>query len=988
MKVCSLNLKTGYSFYNSIIKIEDFCKLAKNYGYEIVGINDENIYGYFEFEKQCKKYNLKPIYLREIKISLDNSYKIFTASFVILNEKGYQNILKIYKNKISIFSINELLLYKEGLALIIQTDDDFTLTGFQKHIAPTIVKIKNEFQDNFYFGYSILSSNDKNNLDDIYEYADNNEYKLIPFPSIRYKYKNECGLFEIFKSCDAENKEDDSNDYNLEKNGPEFLLKETVFKSIYREIDFQNLDYLINKIDFQLIKKRGNIINIDNDQKLLKEKCFEGLKKINKEKDDSYLKRLEYELDTINNMGFSSYFLLVSDYVNYAKNNDIKVGYGRGSAVGSLVSYLLNITGLDPIKFNLSFERFLNPKRATMPDIDIDFEDSKREDVILYLKRKYGEDKVCKIITFSKLRPKSSINLLGKVLKLPENKIKAITASISNNAKDFKDALNDKYLGKKFKTFYDDKLYFELLSNANRLLSLPIQTSIHASGVIISKDSLYKQVPVSDGMTGNVLVEFNYLEEMGFLKFDILSLSNLSFLRMIENNIKDNFKVDSLLDNLNDKETYQILNSLKLVDIFQLDEGNSSVKEAIKMINIESFDDLASLLAIYRPGSMSYIPLYAKRKNNHEKINYLHPSLEKILKSTYGIMIYQEQVMEVVKEIASFSLAEADIFRRAISKKNEEVMQMYKEKFIQGATKNNIDLKTSELIFNDILKFASYGFNKSHAYAYAFLTYIFLYLKTHYKEAFYNASYLKNQFSSSKGQRLYLEMKEVYTNIKIDINLSSLNNISYMNDTLYLPLNSVSKLDENILNKLIEFRKEKPFTSYKDVFIRLSSYIYDYKDEEKKIKSCKETLSSLISAGSFDCFNLNRETMIENANTFLKAGRFVDILSKQEIAYKKENVGLKFYLEKNILGVVISNDLGRKNNEAYLYVIDIINMSKKSKLILSDGIKEYNLYFEGKEKIERYSFFHIKADFTKTVLFPSYIKYLGQEIKDEQNTHN
>lgn len=992
MKIASLNLKTGYSFYKSIIRIDEFCRLIKEYGYEACGINDDEIYGYFEFEKECKKNNLKPIYLKSIKFKINNPNKNLDCSLYIKNEEGYKSILKIYEDKIDTFNIDNISLYSKGLGFILNTDSDFAFDDYQKLIAPTILKLKKIFLDDFYFGITISSKEDEVDSKTIYKYIDDNEYKLIPFPVIRYHKKSEGGLYEIFSSASKDNVNNlgEEINYSLDKQGSSFILKYDVFKSIYREKDLLNLDKLVSNINFELVKKRGDIITFDNDIQTLKEKTYSSLEKLKKNEDKIYLERLDYELSVISKMGFASYFLLVSDYVEYAKNHDIKVGFGRGSAVGSLVSYLLKITSLDPIIFNLSFERFLNPKRQSMPDIDLDFEDSKREEVISYLKRKYSEDKVAKIITFSKLRPRSAINLLGKALKISDNKLKAITSSISANCKTFTDAKNDKYYSKKFMTYYNDPLYKKLIDNASLLLSLPIQTSIHASGVIISKDPIYKEVPMSLSKSGIVLFEYSYLEEIGFLKFDILSLSNLSFLRNIENNL--NFKFDelSLLNNLNDIKVYDELNSLNLVDIFQLDEDNSSIKEAIKEIKPTSFDDLASLLALYRPGAMNYISLYSRRKNEGEKITYLHPKLENILKSTYGIMIYQEQVMEVVKEIANFSLAEADIFRRAIAKKRTDLMNEYKVRFIKQASENKIDKKTSELIFEDILKFASYGFNKSHAYAYGFLTYVFLYLKTYYPLAFYNASYNKNQFFSAKGQKLYLELKRKYKNIKIDINISLLDGLIYQNDTLYLPLNTISKVDTDILNKLIEYRNESPFESYKDIFIRLSSYIYDHNEESKKIKASEMTLLSLIDAGVFDLFKLNRETMKNNVTTFLKSASFKDILDRQEVILSKENVGLKLYLEKEKLGVVISSSLIKSNNDRFLFVIDIIKFKDRIKVILSDGIKEYNL-FVSNMKVERYAFFHIKTNFDRTTLFSDnleYIKYLNQEIKDEKDTHN
>lgn len=987
MKICSLNLVSSYSFYKSIVKIKEFCKLAKQYGYECVGINDFNLYAYPEFKKECKANGLNPIFLKSFKLKIENYYRLLDCSFCILNEQGYSTILELYRIQKEELTIDDLLEFNKGLALIITLNEDFTFDEFQKKISPILLKFKKQFNNNLYFGISIKSKEDESMIKDIYTFIDNNGYKLIPFPSIKYLYKGDYGLYKILLDSKSVEK---NNSLQLDDKGPDFLLKTDVYQSLYRKEDFSNLEELIQCCDFTFCIKRGTLIEFDNADQKLKDLCLTNLNNLNLSEDKRYIERLQFELKTIKEMGFSSYFLLVSDYVDYAKKNNIKVGYGRGSAVGSLVSYLLKITYLDPIYFSLSFERFLNPMRKTMPDIDIDFEDERREEIISYLVKKYGEDKVAKIVTFSKLRPKSSINLIGKAINISEKKIKAITSSISDSCKTFEEAKTDKRNGNKFLQFYNDPLNKQLIDKAERLLAIPIQTSIHASGVIVSKDSLYKSIPLSDKMTGIALYEFPYLEEMGFLKVDILSLANLTFLKRIEESIEDNsFSSKRVLANLDDEKVYKTLNDLSLSNIFQFDDNSSGIKNAIEEIHPNNFKELCAIMALYRPGAMKYISLYSQRKKGLKKVEYIHPSLESILKETYGIMIYQEQVMEVVKVIANFSLAEADIFRRAISKKNIKLMDEYKEKFITQAIKNNVEKNIGEKIFDDIVQFASYGFNKSHAYAYSFLTYMFLYLKTYYPLNFYQISIEKDSLNSVKGQNLYLELKEKYKKIRIDINKSSYDKLVLEDDMLFLPLNMVRETDEDILKEIIRLKENQPYIDFKDVIRRLSPSIYDHKDEEKKIGRTSKTIKSLIEAGAFDSFNIYRATLLNSVDNSILSARFLKLFDEQIIDEKIENVGEKLSKEKDKLGVVISCNLKKSENERYLYVEDVIYLSNnKIRLVLSDGIKEYNLIRDEEIKIERFDFFIIKADFNYKILRPSSTKYIGKELRNEENIHS
>ena len=668
------------------------------------------------------------------------------------------------------------------------------------------------------------------------------------------------------------------------------------------------IEQIINKINLNLDHKE-EILKYSNEDsyKLLKQKIVEGTKiKFGETVPKIYLDRLKYELEIINKMGFCDYFLIVHDYVKYAKDQKILVGPGRGSAAGSLISYVLDITEIDPIKYNLLFERFLNIERVTMPDIDIDFEFDRREEVINYCKNKYGNNKVANIIAFGTLKSRAVIRDLARVMELDVNDL---SKNINPNL-----LLKDNYENiKKYLTTYELKKLYKL---GLLLEGLKRNITMHAAGIVMSNNDLAQSVPmVLNGESYIAGYTPEYLEQIGLLKMDFLGLKNLSILR---DSIKKVREIDNTFDiekiPLNDQKTLDIFKKGNTLGIFQFE--SSGMINFLKRLDVNSFDDIVVANALFRPGPANNIDVYINYKKGKIKPNYYDERLKSILSPTYGVMIYQEQIMLIASKMAGYTLGEADILRRAMSKKKESVMEKNYTKFIEGSLKNGYSLETSKKVFEDIKKFAQYGFNKSHSVAYAYLAYQMAYIKAHYKECFYVS--LLTYFNADEKINNYIyEARISGVNInKPNINIST-NLYEVKDNKVYLPLTSIKGIGTGFVTNLVEERNKKKFQN-----------IFDF---VKRVKTNKTILESLISSGAFDSFEYNRRTLLSNIElicNYSELGDLVDDsffeLTKYEEFSKKELM----MLEKEYLGLTIGQDLINEYSIKYKNAINISDIDK------------------------------------------------------------
>jgi DNA polymerase-3 subunit alpha len=638
-------------------------------------------------------------------------------------------------------------------------------------------------------------------------------------------------------------------------------LENTLLIAERCNVEFNQSDYRLPKIG------NDNILSNENFESLIDEsldyKASEGL--IPNSEINEYRKRIVHEMDIIKNMGFEGYFLVVSDFIKYAKSSNIPVGPGRGSAAGSLIAYLLDITEVDPIRHGLIFERFLNPERISMPDIDIDFCGEGRDEVIKYVTNKYGQDKVAQIGTFGTMSSKAVIKDVGRVLGFNFGDVNKITNLIpSFRGKVY--SLDECYKKiKEFKTLINSSSQFtELYKLGVKLENSVRHSSTHAAGVVISDESLDKMIPLYKGSRGETVTQYdmNAVEDLGFVKFDFLGLKTLTVIKKTKQFIESQgIDISQILkkSDLNDKKIFALLSEGLTRGIFQIE--SSGMKDVLQNLKADKFDDLVALLALYRPGPLDsgMVEDYILRKNGKKSIDYPTPELEEILKETHGLFVYQEQIMQTASILASFSLGDADLLRRAMGKKKASEMLAQKQKFMDGAKKNKISQKIAVDIFDTMEKFAEYSFNKSHSTAYAYITFQTAFLKTYYPCEFMSALMSSEINLSEKIVSNIRECKEMGIEVlPPNINESG-SGFTPLKESIRFGLNAIKNIGTNIVTNIITIREEMGgFTN-----------LFEFLSLMDSRKMNKKSLESLITSGALDCFNHTRSTLFDNLDLLL-----------------------------------------------------------------------------------------------------------------------
>ena len=861
-----LHVYTGYSFLRSGLRIEQYLKEAKKMGYSVLGICDQmSLTGAPHFVEECQKYGIKPIVGEDLLI------EGLLVSFFVINEIGYRNLTKMSSlAKTGSLLLSDIKSYSNGLAVIIDMDnslikDKFTneLSTFPHYLAELTKGITN-----LYLGINDYGEN-REYMEKVREFISNYPYDPIAFPIIKYLKKEDAIVLKMFEAINK-------NETIEEKSasGNHYFLSNKEIEHLYTEEEIKNTAKLASLVNFDLLtNNRGKMVKFKNDLNLssdeyLTKLASDGLKKLGLD-DLKHIDRLNEELNVIKSMGFSDYFLIVSDYVNFARNNNIPVGPGRGSAGGSLVAHALGITVIDPLEYDLLFERFLNKARQTMPDIDVDFSDIKRELVVEYIKQKYGRDHVSNIMAVQTIGAKQSLRDIGRIYNYPQRDIDLLAKLIpTHHSQDI--TLRETYKTvPQFKNLLDkDKYYLEIVSLASKIEGFPRQRGMHAAGIVINAEPLNEVIPVTSDINGNLVEEYemNYLEKQGFLKMDILSIRNLTIVEEVLEKLKAkgiNLKMDDIP--YKDKEAIDVIAKGNTTGIFQLE--SKGMRNAILTVKPENFEDIVAILSLFRPGPMQEIKSYANRKMGKERIDYISPITKKILAPTYGIIVYQEQIMQIASLMAGLSLSEADLFRRAISKKDTSKLASLKETFIRGCLKNGYKRDVSEDVFKSIYKFADYGFNKSHSVSYAVFSCRMAYLKAKYPEEFY-ASILDNTGGESDSFTLAIsEIKSAKIKIKGPDVTSSGKEFIIKDGALLFPLNRIKGLFNEVANNIILERESNgPFYDY-----------YDFVTRMKRYKLASSQLMKLIDAGALDSLDKSRASLRLNmSNAIAYANMIAD----------------------------------------------------------------------------------------------------------------
>ena len=893
-----------YSLQDGACTVEDLVLAAKKNNMHAVALTDHGVmFGVSEFYKKAKKEGIKPIVGMEAYIVIDRTRFDKSGEFengrkkskhynhlllLAKNKTGYKNLIKLttighlegfyYRPRIDLETLKK---YSEGLVCTsacpagpIATpliNDDYAKAR------STAIILKEIFGDDFYLeiqdhgmeiekpvlsgmpklakdiGAKLVATNDIHYIEKDHSIAHNilimlgdktgtADYKDLRYGTDQIYFKSADEMKQIFKNY---------------KGGIENTLE--IDEKINLELDFGDYHFPIFPIPENSTAK-----SLDE---YLVQLSYERLDKKIKNITPEVEERFKYELEVINKMGYAGYFLIVQDFINASKKRGIPVGPGRGSAAGSLVAYALGITNVNPLQYNLLFERFLNPARKSMPDIDVDFADDKREEVISYVKEKYGEDSVAQIITFNRLSSKQVIRDVARVLKIPIPQVDNITKWIPS--KFGRVFTIDQALAEVPELAWlkksEDPTIRELLKYARILEGMNRNASKHAAGVVITPGDVSEFVPLATyGDEGVIVTQFNMkdLEDAGLLKMDFLGLDTLSIIRDTIDLVKQTRGIEIDIDEIptDDLRTYELFGRGQTTAVFQFE--SAPMREYLKKLKPSSITDLAAMNALYRPGPMDFIDDFISRKHGKKKIAYLHPVLESILKETYGIIVYQEQVIQIANKVAGMSLADADLLRRAMGKKDLKAMQEQREKFVAGAGKNNISKKVAEEIFEAIDKFANYGFNKSHAVAYSVVAYQTAYLKAHYLEEFLAAN-LTNKYDNTDKVTILLEdCRKLGVKVQPpDINHPTVN-FKVVKGEIIFGMSAIKNVGVQAVQEIQSVHEKlgRDFTSIYDFCSHIDTRVVN-----------KRALEGLVLAGAFDSFGGSRAqhfAAIEEALSF------------------------------------------------------------------------------------------------------------------------
>jgi DNA polymerase-3 subunit alpha len=945
MKFTHLHVHSHYSLLDGLSKIDEILDYCQKLGMDSVALTDHGaIYGAVEFYKKAKEKRIKPIIGAELYQAIESRLqkrpgiddKRYHIVLLAKNETGYKNLVKlITKSHLEGFyykpRIDEELLaqYSEGLiclsACLQGKIPQLILAKRFEEAERTALKYQEIFgKENFYLEIQHHPNIREQKIvnEAIIEIAKKHKIPLVATNDCHYLRPEDAEAQDILMLINTGADPNDperltmrADDFSMRP--PERMIED--FKNVPEAIE--NTQRIVEVCNFEF--KLGEIKmpkfetpNGKSPEEYLEELCYEGLKKRYGEKvEQKVLDRLKYELDVIKKTGFASYFLIVQDFVNWAKSQRIIVGPGRGSVGGSLVAYVLGITEIDPLKYDLLFERFLNPERVSPPDIDIDFTDVRRDEVIDYLAQKYGRDRVAQIITFGTMAARAVVRDVGRALGYSYSYCDKIAKLIPPHF------TLDEALAKVIELrelYQSDEKAQRLLDLARKLEGRARHVSTHACGVVISTIPLDEicplQHPTQDDKAIVTQYEMRSLEDLGLLKIDILGLKNLTLIEETLKKIYAIYKKEIKLDEISfdDKKTYKLFQKGETIGVFQFE--SEGMRKWLRKLKPSNFDDLVAMIALYRPGPMQFLQDYIDGKFKRKKIEYLHSKLKPILEKTYGVMIYQEQLMEVAKSLAGFTLGEADVLRKAVGKKIKDLLEAQKEKLIQGMIKNGISKEIAQKIWEWILPFASYGFNKSHSVAYAKIAFYTAFLKAHFPVEFMASLLSSEKADVEKVGFLIEECKRMGIEVlPPDIN-ESFRDFSVVpgKNQIRFGLLGIKNVGENTVQAIVEERKKNgPFKSLTDFLLRI---------EPQNLN--KKSLESMIKAGVFDrfeernqlLFNLERILEWNKENYKMKAqgqmGLF-DLWGKRKLEIKLEKTKPatkmeKLSWEKELLGLYVS----------------------------------------------------------------------------------
>lgn len=915
-----LHVRSAYTLLNSTLRIEDIVNYAKTYGYKSVALCDYHVmHGAMAFYHAAKKANIQPLFAMEVDCRLDDEID-FSFVFIAKDDAGYQDLMALstlYNTQKNIPSLEELRSYSKHCVVITSGNKSSLEAALIQENKEEMLRLLRILQIQFEDFYVAIACNDSGLLKIKNLMLKQCAIQLdIPTTAMSRIYYGKSEDEESYKIVCAINQGVSFDDKTLDYSPRRYFRTPAEMAELYEEDDLQRSDEIADKCHVEFQFEHANLPVFKNkldisSEEYIRKLCTKGLaKRMAFQKiPQTYIQRLEFELEVIISMHYADYFLIVWDFIRFARTRGIYVGPGRGSAAGSLVAYCLGITHVDPIQYDLLFERFLNPERISMPDIDTDFPDNRRDEVIQYVREIYGEQHVAHIITFNTLGAKQVLRDVGRVMKCNPREIDMLCKQVPFTPKVTLAYAYDK--NARFKQMVNSKPSLrELYALSCKLEGLPRHASLHAGGIVFSQAKIQNVCPLIEVDEGFCATQFTmeYLEELGLIKMDFLGLRNLTIIDEVVHEINEH--IDTPLDimkiPLDDKKSYDLLCDVDTIGIFQLE--SEGIKNLIRKMQPRDFEDIVATIALYRPGPMENIPEYLKRREHPETVDYIHPKLERILKHTYGVMIYQEQIMQIAQVMAGFSLAKADNLRKAISKKHgDEIMQL-QQSFIQGAISLGYTQDLAKHVYELIMKFANYGFNRSHSVAYGIVAYQMIYLKANYPLFFFRSLLNSVIGAETKTSEYIFEAKK--RGIKILSPSVNESRAEYMieQEALRFPLVAIKNIGSAVCSAIVDEREAKGlYVDYFDFIARIAT---------KKIN--KKTVETLIHAGALDCFRINRASLIASMDDAFRYGDLVkiedenqimidfDLVSKPAYTQMSDSAPLRAQREKEAIGFYLS----------------------------------------------------------------------------------
>ena len=885
-----LHLHTEYSLLDGATRISSIADKAISDGQDAVAITDHGVmYGAIEFYNELKAKGIKPIIGCEVYVAprgrLNKEGKQDSSGnhLILLckNNIGYRNLC--YMVSMSFIDgfysrpridMDLLREHHEGLialsGCIAGKIPQLILAGSLQEAENYALEMRALFGDDFYLEVQNHGLDDERKADyGIKLISEKYNIPMVATNDVHYLERSDADMQATLMCIQTNNVITDGRPFGFETN--EFYFKSAsemkalfggfngAIENTVKIAEKCNFDFEFDKLYLPNFEPEGGLthkekLRLDAERGFDK-KIFEGKICFDTHPRDVYETRLEYELSVIDKMGFNAYFLIVSDFVAFAKRSDIPVGPGRGSGAGSLVAYLIGITDVDPIRFDLLFERFLNPERVSMPDFDIDFCYNRREEVIDYVKRKYGDDKVAQIVTFGTLAPRAAVKDTGRALGMPYGSVDTVSKLIPFGSRDIETALNTKELKELYLKDADVK---RLIDMSRELEGMPRHASTHAAGVVITEKPTYEYVPLSYSGTG-IVTQFDMTTSamLGLVKFDFLGLRYLTVIHDTELAIRErvaDFDITKIP--LDDEKTFRLLCDARTDGVFQLESGG--MKQVLSKLSPSCLEDIIACIALYRPGPMDSIDTFIARKHGTEPINYKEPRLREILDVTYGCIVYQEQVMQICRLLAGYSYARADLVRRAMSKKKTSAMQAERDAFISGCLLHGVKAEIAEEIFEEMLGFAKYAFNKSHATAYGIISYRTAYLKAHYPAEYFSALLTSVLDSQTKVREYIADAQKFGVSVlPPDVN-ESRQNFSSVGGNIRFGLLAIKNVGRNFCDAIINERKSRPFKSFDEFVSRMIGSEIN-----------KRTVESMIKCGVFDSLGVPRSALLVTYETIL-----------------------------------------------------------------------------------------------------------------------